>query len=215
MKSLYRIISLAALSASLVDPVSLVAAEGEAPPPRRPAPGGEGQGQGQGPGPRGPRLQQGQPGGFQPGRGGGMQFESVLTEEQRAKFGEEMSAQRDKTRQLNEKFMKLRRELDQALFGEKLDEDLVRKKSAELAEVEVERSLVRARAFAKIRPMLSEDQLQRIREMRPEMGRGPQGGQGEFRGPPDGVRPGGRRQQGPPPNDGGDDVLPPPRQPAK
>lgn len=213
MKPLHRIISLAVLSASLVHPLILSAAEGDVqPPPRRPAPGGEGQGQGQGPGPRGPRFQQGQ---GQPGRGGGMQFESILTEDQRAKFGEEMFAQRDKTRELNEKFMKLRRELDQALFGEKLDEELVRKKSLELAEVEVERSLVRARAFAKIRPMLSEEQLRRISEMRPEMGRGPQGGQGEFRGPPDGVRPGGRRQQGPPPADGGDDVLPPPRQPAK
>lgn len=215
MKPLHRIIHLAVLTASLVDPVFVSAAEGEVPPPRRPAAGGEGQGQSLGP--RGPRFQQGQgqPGRFQPGRGGGMQFESILTEEQRAKFGEEMFAQRDKTRELNEKFMKLRRELDQALFGEKLDEDLVRKKSLELAEVEVERSLVRARAFAKIRPMLGEEQLQRLREMRPEMGRGPQGGQGEFRGPPDGVRPGGRRPQGPPPTGGGDDVLPPPRQPAK
>ena len=108
--------------------------------------------------------------------------------------------------------MKLRRELDQALFGEKLDEELVRKKSLELAEVDLERSLIRARAFAKIRPSLSPEQLERLKEMRSEMGRGPQGGQGgEFRGPPDGVRPGGRRPQGPPQAEGGDDVLPPPR----
>ena len=215
MKTSRRNVSLLILSAGLISSNLLSAAEVDAPPaPRRPAPGGEGQG----PGPRGPRFQQGQfqPGGFQQGRGGGMTMEAVLTEEQREKFVEEMFAQREKNRQLNpdEKFMKLRRELDQALFSEKLDEELVRKKSLELAEIDLERSLIRARAFAKIRPSLSAEQLERLKEMRSEMGRGPQGGQGgEFRGPPDGVRPGGRRSQGPPQADGGDDVLPPPAPP--
>ena len=207
-----RPVSLLILSAILLGFNLLSAADGDVPPaPRRPGQGDDGQG----PGPRGPRFQQGQfrPGGFQPGRGGGVPLEAVLTEEQREKFGEEMLAQREKSGQLNpdEKFMKLRRELDQALFGEKLDEELVRKKSAELAAVDLERSLIRARAFAKIRPSLSEEQLERLKQMRAEMGRGPQGGQGgEFRGPPDGVRPGGRRPQGRPPGDDGDDVLPPP-----
>ena len=218
MKTSLRNLSLLALSASLMGSNLLPAAEAEAPPapPRRPAQGAEGQG----PGPRGPRFQQGQfqPGGFQQGRGGGgMPMEAILTEEQREKFVEEMFAQREKNRQLNpdEKYMKLRRELDQALFGEKLDEELVRKKSMELAEVDLERSLIRARAFAKIRPSLTPEQLERLKEMRSETGRGPQGGQGgEFRGPPDGVRPGGRRPQGPPQAEGGDDVLPPPRPPA-
>ena len=215
MKTSRRNLSLLILSASLIGSNFLRAAEGDVPPvPRRPAQGAEGQG----PGPRGPRFQQGQfqPGGLQQGRGGGMPMEAVLTEEQREKFVEEMFAQREKNRQLNpdEKFMKLRRELDQALFGEKLDEELVRKKSMELAEVDLERSLIRARAFAKIRPSLSPEQLERLKEMRSEMGRGPQGGQGgEFRGPPDGVRPGGRRPQGPPQADGGDDILPPPAPP--
>jgi len=217
MKTSRRNLSLLILSASLIGSNLLPAAEGDAPPapPRRPAQGAEGQG----PGPRGPRFQQGQfqPGGFQQGRGGGMPMEAILTEDQREKFVEEMFAQREKNRQLNpdEKFMKLRRELDQALFGEKLDEELVRKKSLELAEVDLERSLIRARAFAKIRPSLSPEQLERLKEVRSDMGRGPQGGQGgEFRGPPDGVRPGGRRPQGPPQAEGGDDVLPPPRPPA-
>lgn len=207
MKTSRRTVSLLVLSASLISSNILSAAEDAAPPaPRRPAPGGEGQG----PGPRGPRFQQGR------GGGGGVPMEAVLTEEQREKFVEEMFAQREKNRQLNpdEKFMKLRRELDQALFGEKLDEELVRKKSLELAEIELERSLIRARAFAKIRPSLSAEQLERLKQMRSEMGRGPQGGQGgEFRGPPDGLRPGGRRPQGPPQAEGGDDILPPPAPP--
>lgn len=209
MKTIQRITTLVLLSSSLMTPVLLSAAQGdETLPPQRRAAGGEPP---QGLGPRGPRFQPGQ---FQPGRGGGMMLENILTGEQREKFGEEMFAQREKNRELNEKFMKLRRELDEALFGEKLDEELIRKKSMELAEVDVERSLLRARAFAKIRPSLSEEQLDRIKEMRSEMGRGPQAGQGEFRGSPDGVRPGGRRPQGPPPEERGDDVLPPPRPPA-
>lgn len=187
---------------------SLTAADSDVRPPRRPGPP---PGEDDAGGPRGPRGQRFQPGGagFQSGHGGGMPVESILTEEQRERFGEEMFAQREKARDLNEKFMKLRREIDQALFAEKLDEKLVREKSLELAEVEVERSLIRARAFAKIRPSLSEEQLERLKDLRSEMGRGPQGGPGGFRGPADGPRQG-QRRPGPPEGDTGDDVLPPP-----
>lgn len=212
MKQLHLIaVSFALLSAGI--PLhDLFAAEDPAPvAPRRPGPGDEGPGPG--PGPRGPRFQPGQfpGGGMWQGRGGGM-FESILNEEQRRKFGEEMFAQRERGRELNEKFMTLRQELDAALFGEKLDEELIRAKSRELADVELERSLIRARAFARIRPLLSDDQLNQIKEMRADLGRGPQGGPGPFRGPGNGGRPDGRRPPGPPPGDG-DDVLPPPRPP--
>jgi len=192
----------------------VAAADEQSPnPPRRAQAGGEGQG----PGPRGPRFQQGQfqPGGFQAGRGGGMGFESILTAEQREKLGEEMFNHRQQARELNERFGRLRRELDEAMFAERLDEALVREKSKELAEIDVERSLMRARAFAKIRPMLSEEQLSRIKEMRGEMrgemGRGPAGGPGGFRGPREGEGPIRQRFQRPPSGDAGDDVLPPPR----
>src|SRR5678815_4896403 len=50
-------------------------------------------------------------------QGGGMPVESILDPEQRMKFGEEMQGQREKMRELNEKSMRLRRELDEALFG--------------------------------------------------------------------------------------------------
>lgn len=208
-----RIISVLVLAATLAGALDAFPADEEAPNPRRrPQVGGEDQR----PGPRGPRFQQGQfqPGGFQGGRPGGMGFEAVLTEEQREKFGDEMFAQRQRMRELNESFGKLRRELDEAMVAEKLDESLVRQKSKELSEIEVERALIRARAFAKIRPMLSQEQMARLKEMRAEMGRGPQGGPGEFRGPQEGGRQGQRRPQGPPAGEGGDDVLPPPRPPS-
>ncbi len=209
-----------ALAIGVVSATLLPAAEPEAPPaPRRQGPPrGEGEANNNQRGPRG--QQRGPEGRFQPGGGpmmqgrGGMMppMESILTEEQREKFGQELFANREKNRELNEKFTKLRGEMDQALFAEKIDEGLIRTKSRELMEVEVERSLLRARAFAKIRPSLSDEQLERLKEWRSEMGRGPQGGPGGFGGPGgpgEGQRPGGRRQ-GPPPGEGGDDVLPPP-----
>jgi Spy/CpxP family protein refolding chaperone len=143
---------------------------------------------------------------FQGGGGGGTPVEAILNPEQRRQFGEEMQGQREKMRELNEKSMRLRRELDEALFGEKLDEGLVRRKTAELSELEAERSLIRARAFAKVRPTLTDEQLERLKNMRAEMGRANRPGDGGFRQPQ--VRPGPGR---PPQEREGEDVLPPPR----
>jgi CHASE1-domain containing sensor protein len=102
--------------------------------------------------------------------------------------------------------MRLRRELDEALFGEKLDEGLVRRKTAELSELDAERSLIRARAFAKVRPTLTEEQLERLKNMRAETGRMNRPGEGGFRQPQVQPRPG-----RPPQEREGEDVLPPPR----
>jgi len=136
-----------------------------------------------------------------------MPFESILDQAQRMKFGEEMQGQREKLRELNEKSMRLRRELNEALFGETLDESLVRKKTAELSELEAERSLIRARAFAKIRPSLTEEQLERLKNMRAEMGRMNRPGAEGFRQPQ-------QRPFRPPEDRENEDVLPPPRPPA-
>jgi Spy/CpxP family protein refolding chaperone len=136
-----------------------------------------------------------------------MPVESILDPEQRMKFGEEMQGQREKMRELNEKSMRLRRELDEALFGEKLDESLVHKKTTELSELDAERSLIRARAFAKVRPTLTEEQLERLKNMRAEMGRMNRPGEGGFRPPQ-------QRPFRPPEGRENEDVLPPPRPPA-
>jgi len=112
---------------------------------------------------------------------------------------------------LNEKSSKLRRELDEAMLAEKFDEVLFRKKSAELGELEAERSLIRARAFAKVRPSLTGEQLERMKNMRAEMGRGQM-----QRGPGPGPGEGGFRPQRPfrPQEErDNDDVLPPPAPP--
>lgn len=145
---------------------------------------------------------------------GGLPFEMVLDADQRAQFREEMMSQRERQRELDEKTMKLRRELDELMLAEKLEEKAVREKANALAEVETERTLMRARAFAKVRPSLTEEQLKRLRDAREEFGRGPGpvgGGGGEFRRPVDGPRDrfdGPRPPQGPGQNE---DVLPPPK----
>lgn len=170
--------------------------------------------------PRRPDQPPQQPGPFQRGmrpggmaqRGGGLPFEAVLDADQRMQFREEMEGQRERLRELDEKSMKLRRELDDALLDEKLDEKIVREKSAALGELETERSLMRARAFAKIRPSLTKEQLERLQNMRADFTRGPAG---EFRPADQGVRrPSDRfeppRGPRPPGEPGGDDVLPPP-----
>jgi Spy/CpxP family protein refolding chaperone len=172
--------------------------------PRRPGPPGEGG--------RGQRMMQVQP------RPGGFPIEAVLTPEQRMEFRDEMSPHREKLRELEEKQGTLRREFEEALFAEKLDEKTVREKSAAMAEVEAERSLIRARAFAKIRPSLSEDQLERLKMMRADAGRGPRMVDGGFRrvqeggpGPDDRLeRP---RRPRPPEGENERDVLPPPAPP--
>jgi Spy/CpxP family protein refolding chaperone len=164
------------------------------------------------PGPPGERMMGAQP------RGGGLPIESVLNEEQRAEFRDEMQAHREEFRELEQKAARLRREYDEALFAEKLDEKLVREKSAALAEVDAERALIRARAFAKVRPSLSEEQLERLRNLRADMQRDMRPQPGGFRGPRDGEgqfdnRPDRPRRPRPPGDDDGGVGLPPPAPP--
>jgi Spy/CpxP family protein refolding chaperone len=211
MKPTFRSILPAALAATFLaaSAAFLTAAEPDPGAPRRP---GNPPGAPPADGPRGPRPFPGQFQGQGPmmgGGGGGVQVEAVLNQEQRLKFGEELQGQREKMREINERYGRLRRELDEALFGEKLDEGLVRKKSAELAELDAERSLIRARAFAKVRPTLSEEQLERLKNMRAEAGRMNRPGEGGFRQPPQQPRP-----ARPPEGRENEDVLPPPRPPA-
>jgi Spy/CpxP family protein refolding chaperone len=143
------------------------------------------------------------PGQFQ-GGGGMPPVESILDQEQRMKFSEEMRNNRERVMELNEKSAQLRRELNEALFGDKLDEGLVRKKTTELSELEAERSLIRARAFATVRPSLTEQQLERLKTLSSEMGRVNRPGEEGFRQPQP-------RPFRPPESRENEDVLPPPR----
>ena len=102
---------------------------------------------------------------------GGMPFARVLNDEQREQLREAMQANREKMREMGERQQKLRAEMEEVIFADKLDEDAVRKRAAELAEMDAQRQIFQARAFQKVRPSLSPEQLTQIKKMREEMGR--------------------------------------------
>jgi len=149
-------------------------------PENRPAPGRAA--------PRGER-----PGGFQPGMMGGGQFmpqlQRVLTDEQRTSLRAAMDEQRDKSRELEEKMREARRALLKASLLDAFDEEAVRAKALEVAKLDAELTVLRAKAFAQMKPALSKSQIEELRNPPPFEG-------GFNRGEND-ARPPGRKFNGP------------------
>jgi Spy/CpxP family protein refolding chaperone len=110
-------------------------------------------------------------GGFQPGGMGGGQFapmlQRVLTEEQRASLRSTMDAQREKARDLEEKLRAARRELLKASVLDPFDEDAVRSKALEVGKLDAEMTVLRARALAQMKPALSTEQIEQLRNPPP------------------------------------------------
>jgi Spy/CpxP family protein refolding chaperone len=115
-------------------------------------------------------------GGFQPGGMGGGQFlpmlQRVLTEEQRASLRSAMEAQREKARDLEEKLRDARRELLKASVLDPFDEDSVRSKALEVGKLDAEMTVLRAKAFAKMKPALSPEQIEQFKNPPPLEGGG-------------------------------------------
>jgi len=135
---------------------------------------------GEGPAFRGPQ-------GAQAGRFAPM-FERVLTDDQRGSFREAMESQRDQMRELEEKLRATRREALQASVARDFNEEVVREKAMATARLEAEMAVVRARALSRVRPSLSADQIEKLRNAMPFEGGAPRPG---FRRdePPRGDRP--------------------------
>jgi Spy/CpxP family protein refolding chaperone len=106
---------------------------------------------------RGPRA--GQPGGFAP------MFERVLTDEQRASFREAMESQGNKLRELNEKLHAARREAFESSVAEAFKEKTVRQNAMAVAKLEAEMTVLRARALSQVKPALSAEQIERLRNL--------------------------------------------------
>ena len=136
-----------------------------------------------------------------------------LTEEQRSAIRETMEASRKEAAPLEEKMRTARRELQEAIHADKLDENVIHEKAAEVGKIEGDLAVVRAKAFAKIRPSLTPEQVARMKNMppgfdrpRPPFGEGRPGelrrrGEG-LNGPPGGPPPAGEDR-------GPDGTLPP------
>ncbi len=127
--------------------------------------------------------------------------DETLTEEQRTIVREAMDAARKEAAPLEEKMRAARRQLQEAIHAEKLDEQAIRDKAAEIGKLEGDLAVIRASAFAKIRPSLTPEQLARMKNQPPQFDR--------PRPPLAGGRPGQPRPRGqgfetPPAQPGGD-----------
>ena len=128
---------------------------------------------------RGPRQQfsPGAPGQFGPGGFSPLyaRLANVLTEEQRASLRQAMEAQREKVRGLEEKLRDARKEIFEAGLKEKFDEEAVREKALAMAKLDAEMTVLRAKAFSKVHPPLSPEQVEKLKNA-------PAFGSGEIRG---------------------------------
>ena len=87
----------------------------------------------------------------------------LLTDEQRASLRRAMEAQREKMRGLEEKLRDARKELFEAGLKEKFDEEAVRQKAMVAAKLDAELAVLRAKAFSQMRPPLSAEQLEKLK----------------------------------------------------
>lgn len=111
-----------------------------------------------------------------------------------------MEAQREPMRELEQKIRAARKDLMRASLAANFDEDAIRQKALEAGRLEAEMAVLRAKAFSKLKPPLSAEQIEQIKNPPPpENFDGPN--RGEFR----------RRHDRPPggPRDGNDLPLPP------
>lgn len=96
---------------------------------------------------------------------------SVLTEDQRASMREAMAADREKIRDLEIKIRDYRRELFELGLRDKFNESAVREKAMAAAKLDGEMTVLRVKAFSQIKPPLSAEQIQKIKDSaRAELG---------------------------------------------
>jgi|SRR5579862_7174631 len=97
--------------------------------------------------------------------GGGFErLFGLLTEDQRASFRRAMEGQRDKMRDLEQKSAEARRQLVEAALVDKFDETAVRKKLDALMSIDANVTMLRIKAFAKLDPPLTAEQLEKLRD---------------------------------------------------
>lgn len=95
-----------------------------------------------------------------------------LSPEQRERLRDIMAATRERVQDLEQKAQEIRREMNQAVWADRMEEDFLRRQAARLAEVETERILVQAQAVDKFRRGLTPEQRERIGELRSLWGAG-------------------------------------------
>lgn len=103
------------------------------------------------------------PGGFQ---GGGLGGGIALDDKQRELFRDALQKDGEGLRQLDEKLRAAQKELMQAVIAEKSEEKVIREKAEAVAKIEVEMTLLRAKAFATVAPTLKPEQREQLENSR-------------------------------------------------
>lgn len=156
-----------------------------------PAAGQQNQQQPQPPQNRQPR-QPNQPPGGAGNRGGGRFFGNMLDEKQQQLLMEAMQANAAEINALQEKLRTAQQELVKAVLAEKYDEQVVKQKAEAVAKLQVDMTMLRAKAISSVTPTLTAEQKQDL-ETSPFVSfmltSGFGGGRGGFGGP--GMAPGG------------------------
>jgi Spy/CpxP family protein refolding chaperone len=127
-----------------------------------------------------------------------------LSDEQRTAYQQAMRDAGQESREIQRQVTQARRELNAATFVDKVDEAVIRAKAEQMAKLEAEVAIIRAKAFAKIASKFTPEQLKRFQEgsaMGPQIqsGRPPSGGPAPGQ-PPAGAP--GRMREGPAPKPG-------------
>jgi protein CpxP len=121
-----------------------------------------------GPGGPGGRGFFGGPGGFGRGDFGGLALlrQLDLTEEQRAQVRQVMDSHRDELRATGERVMAAHRAQDDAVTAPQFDEQVIRSKAAELAAVEADAAVLRAKVHSEVFAVLTPEQQAKAAELK-------------------------------------------------
>lgn len=92
----------------------------------------------------------------------------VLTAQQRQSLQQALESQRDQIRPLVEKLQASRQALLDQVMGGSFDESRVRQDAAQFANAEADLTVIVARAFSKMQPPLSAQQMAQLKNFRPE-----------------------------------------------
>ena len=130
------------------------------------------QGPGGGQPPFGRRGGPGGPGGRMGGPGGaiGIPLDRLnLTDAQRDQVKSVVDSHEAELRTLGEKAMTARRALEHAVTADTIDEGAIRAKAADVASVESDMAVARARVHADVLQVLTSDQRAKLKELQAEM----------------------------------------------
>jgi protein CpxP len=92
-----------------------------------------------------------------------------LTDAQQERVKGIVDSHREETRALGDRAMKARDALETAIAGDTFDEAAVRTRAAEIAAVEADMAVARARVYAEVYQVLTPDQQSKLKEVQADM----------------------------------------------